>query len=156
MLVIGGAFGIVMRTGTVDNGILALIRHTACTKVLFIPVLFVPLFASAVFLVLGEEAVVCNYHSPLAVVPGRAQHYFTVRQPFYLPPKLAFASSWMNLLRSRRPWSRRAVLFQPGPRIVVRIVATLITGFTLVHASRVKRIRCRPASTNPIATRTAG
>ncbi|XPE50913.1 hypothetical protein ACNKHX_14370 [Shigella flexneri] len=28
MLVIGGAFGIVMRTGTVDNGILALIGHT--------------------------------------------------------------------------------------------------------------------------------
>lgn len=28
MLVIGGAFGIVMRTGTIDNGILALIRHT--------------------------------------------------------------------------------------------------------------------------------
>ncbi len=32
MLVIGGAFGIVMRTGTVDNGILALIRHTRVTK----------------------------------------------------------------------------------------------------------------------------
>ncbi len=32
MLVIGGAFGIVMRTGTVDNGILALIRHTRATK----------------------------------------------------------------------------------------------------------------------------
>lgn len=41
MLVIGGAFGIVMRTGTVDNGILALIRHTRGNEVLFIPVLFV-------------------------------------------------------------------------------------------------------------------
>lgn len=32
MLVIGGAFGIVMRTGTIDNGILALIRHTRGMK----------------------------------------------------------------------------------------------------------------------------
>ncbi|MDI8993147.1 hypothetical protein MJI20_31205, partial [Salmonella enterica subsp. enterica serovar Anatum] len=32
---------IVMRTGTVDNGILALIRHTRGNEVLFIPVLFV-------------------------------------------------------------------------------------------------------------------
>ncbi len=38
MLVIGGAFGIVMRTGTIDNGILALIRHTRGNEVLFIPV----------------------------------------------------------------------------------------------------------------------
>ncbi|SUX66244.1 C4-dicarboxylate anaerobic transporter [Citrobacter amalonaticus] len=41
MLVIGGAFGIVMRTGTIDNGILALIRHTKGNEVLFIPVLFI-------------------------------------------------------------------------------------------------------------------
>ncbi len=37
MLVIGGAFGIVMRTGTIDNGILALIRHTRGNEILFIP-----------------------------------------------------------------------------------------------------------------------
>lgn len=35
MLVIGGAFGIVMRTGTIDNGILALIRHTRGNEILF-------------------------------------------------------------------------------------------------------------------------
>ena len=41
MLVIGGAFGIVMRTGTIDNGILALIRHTAEMKFsLFLRCLF--------------------------------------------------------------------------------------------------------------------
>ena len=41
MLVIGGAFGIVMRTGTIDNGILALIRHTRGNEILFIPALFI-------------------------------------------------------------------------------------------------------------------
>ncbi|MFA0350878.1 hypothetical protein AB4486_28645, partial [Vibrio sp. 10N.222.55.C6] len=40
MLVIGGAFGIVMRTGTIDNGILRLIDKTKGSQSLFIPVLF--------------------------------------------------------------------------------------------------------------------
>lgn len=40
MLVIGGAFGIVMRTGTIDNGILRLIDKTKGNELLFIPVMF--------------------------------------------------------------------------------------------------------------------
>lgn len=39
MLVIGGAFGVVMRTGTIDNGILRLIDKTKGNEALFIPVL---------------------------------------------------------------------------------------------------------------------
>ncbi len=57
MLVIGGAFGIVMRTGTVDNGILALIRHTRGNEVLFIPVLFVLFSLGGAVFGMGEEAV---------------------------------------------------------------------------------------------------
>jgi uncharacterized ion transporter superfamily protein YfcC len=56
MLVIGGAFGIVMRTGTIDNGILALIRHTRAT-VLFIPVLFILFSLGGAVFGMGEEAV---------------------------------------------------------------------------------------------------
>ncbi len=64
MLVIGGAFGIVMRTGTVDNGILALIRHTRGNEVLFIPVLFV-LFSLGRRIWHGRRGGrLCNYHSP--------------------------------------------------------------------------------------------
>lgn len=57
MLVIGGAFGIVMRTGTIDNGILALIRHTRGNEVLFIPVLFVLFSLGGAVFGMGEEAV---------------------------------------------------------------------------------------------------
>ena len=53
MLVIGGAFGIVMRTGTIDNGILALIRHTRGNEILFIPALFI-LFSIQLLLSLSE------------------------------------------------------------------------------------------------------
>ena len=41
MLVIGGAFGIVMATATIDNGILKLIDITQGKQGLFIPVIFV-------------------------------------------------------------------------------------------------------------------
>jgi len=57
MLVIGGAFGIVMRTGTIDNGILALIRHTKGNEVLFIPVLFILFSLGGAVFGMGEEAV---------------------------------------------------------------------------------------------------
>lgn len=40
MLVIGGAFGIVMRTGTIDNGILRLIDKLAATKYSLFPPCF--------------------------------------------------------------------------------------------------------------------
>lgn len=41
MLVIGGSFGVVMATGTIDNGILKLIDKTRGNEALFIPVIFV-------------------------------------------------------------------------------------------------------------------
>lgn len=64
MLVIGGAFGIVMRTGTVDNGILALIRHTRGNEVLFIPVLFI-LFSLGGSIWHGRRGGrLCDYHCP--------------------------------------------------------------------------------------------
>ncbi len=55
MLVIGGAFGIVMRTGTIDNGILALIRHTRGNEILFIPALFILFHLAARYLVWGKR-----------------------------------------------------------------------------------------------------
>ncbi len=57
MLVIGGAFGIVMRTGTIDNGILALIRHTRGNELLFIPALFILFSLGGAVFGMGEEAV---------------------------------------------------------------------------------------------------
>ncbi len=57
MLVIGGAFGIVMRTGTIDNGILALIRHTRGNEILFIPALFILFSLGGAIFGMGEEAV---------------------------------------------------------------------------------------------------
>ncbi|EIL4493283.1 putative basic amino acid antiporter YfcC [Salmonella enterica] len=137
MLVIGGAFGIVMRTGTVDNGILALIRHTRGNEVLFIPVLFVLFSLGGAVFGMGEEAVA---FAPLMVRLGYDS--ITTVLVTYIATQIGFASSWMNpfCVVVAQGIAGVPVLSGSGLRIVVWIVATLIgLVFTLVYASRVKK-----------------
>lgn len=95
MLVIGGAFGIVMRTGTIDNGILALIRHTHGNEVLFIPVLFLLFFLGGAVFGMGEEAVAfAIIIAPLMVRLGYDS--ITTVLVTYIATQIGFASSWMN------------------------------------------------------------
>ena len=118
MLVIGGAFGIVMRTGTIDNGILALIRHTRGNEILFIPALFILFSLGGAIFGMGEEAVAfAIIIAPLMVRLGYDS--ITTVLVTYIATQIGFASSWMN------------------PFCVV--VAQGIAGFTMVYASRVKK-----------------
>lgn len=154
MLVIGGAFGIVMRTGTVDNGILALIRHTRGNEVLFIPVLFVLFSLGGAVFGMGEEAVAfAIIIAPLMVRLGYDS--ITTVLVTYIATQIGFASSWMNpfCVVVAQGIAGVPVLSGSGLRIVVWIVATLI-GLVFnagLRLTREKRIRCCPASTNPIA-----
>lgn len=141
MLVIGGAFGIVMRTGTVDNGILALIRHTRGNEVLFIPVLFVLFSLGGAVFGMGEEAVAfAIIIAPLMVRLGYDS--ITTVLVTYIATQIGFASSWMNpfCVVVAQGIAGVPILSGSGLRIVVWIVATLIgLVFTLVYASRVKK-----------------
>lgn len=141
MLVIGGAFGIVMRTGTVDNGILALIRHTRGNEVLFIPVLFVLFSLGGAVFGMGEEAVAfAIIIAPLMVRLGYDS--ITTVLVTYIATQIGFASSWMNpfCVVVAQGIAGVPVLSGSGLRIVVWVVATLIgLVFTLVYASRVKK-----------------
>ncbi|HAB5617000.1 TPA_asm: putative basic amino acid antiporter YfcC [Salmonella enterica subsp. enterica serovar Dublin] len=141
MLVIGGAFGIVMRTGTVDNGILALIRHTRGNEVLFIPVLFVLFSLGGAVFGMGEEAVAfAIIIAPLMVRLGYDS--ITTVLVTYIATQIGFASSWMNpfCVVVAQGIAGVPVLSGSGLRIAVWIVATLIgLVFTLVYASRVKK-----------------
>lgn len=102
MLVIGGAFGIVMRTGTIDNGILALIRHTRGNEVLFIPVLFILFSLGGAVFGMGEEAVAfAIIIAPLMVRLGYDS--ITTVLVTYIATQIGFASSWMSpILRGGR------------------------------------------------------
>lgn len=95
MLVIGGAFGIVMRTGTIDNGILALIRHTRGNEILFIPALFILFSLGGAIFGMGEEAVAfAIIIAPLMVRLGYDS--ITTVLVTYIATQIGFASSWMN------------------------------------------------------------
>lgn len=141
MLVIGGAFGIVMRTGTIDNGILALIRHTRGNEVLFIPVLFILFSLGGAVFGMGEEAVAfAIIIAPLMVRLGYDS--ITTVLVTYIATQIGFASSWMNPFlrggRARYCGSTGALWFRL--RIAVWVIATLIgLTFTLAYAARIKK-----------------
>ncbi|QYJ96326.1 putative basic amino acid antiporter YfcC [Shewanella alkalitolerans] len=95
MLVIGGAFGIVMETGTIDNGIIRLIDKTQGNERLFIPVLFILFSLGGAVFGMGEEAIafaiiIC----PLMIRLGFDG--ITTVMVTYVATQVGFASSWMN------------------------------------------------------------
>ncbi|EFL3980887.1 putative basic amino acid antiporter YfcC [Escherichia coli] len=127
MLVIGGAFGIVMRTGTIDNGILALIRHTRGNEILFIPALFILFSLGGAVFGMGEEAVAfAIIIAPLMVRLGYDS--ITTVLVTYIATQIGFASSWMNpfCVVVAQGIAGVPVLSGSGLRIVVWVIATLI------------------------------
>lgn len=95
MLVIGGAFGVVMETGTIDNGILRLIDKTRGNEGLFIPVIFTLFSLGGAVFGMGEEAIafaiiIC----PLMIRLGFDG--ITTVMVTYVATQIGFASSWMN------------------------------------------------------------
>lgn len=95
MLVIGGSFGVVMATGTIDNGILKLIDRTRGNEAIFIPVLFCLFSLGGAVFGMGEEAIafaiiIC----PLMIRLG--YDGITTVMVTYAATQIGFASSWMN------------------------------------------------------------
>ncbi|NQZ86872.1 MAG: putative basic amino acid antiporter YfcC [Colwellia sp.] len=95
IILTGGAFGIIMKTRAIDNGIMALIVKTQKLEQAFIPILFVLFsFAGAIF-GMGEEAIAfCIVLFPLM----RAIGYdgITTVLVTYVATQIGFATSWMN------------------------------------------------------------
>ncbi|MDU5730298.1 MAG: basic amino acid antiporter, partial [Citrobacter freundii] len=113
MLVIGGAFGIVMRTGTIGGAVFGM----------------------------GEEAVAfAIIIAPLMVRLGYDS--ITTVLVTYIATQIGFASSWMNpfCVVVAQGIAGVPVLSGSGLRIVVWVVATMIgLTFTLAYAARIKK-----------------
>jgi len=141
IILTGGAFGIIMRTRAIDNGILALIEKTKNLEQAFIPLLFVLFsFAGAIF-GMGEEAIAfCIVLFPLM----RAIGYdgITTVLVTYVATQIGFATSWMN------PFSVAIAQGIAGLplmsalefRLVLWLVFTIIgVVFTMRYASKIKK-----------------
>ncbi|MFG6247432.1 putative basic amino acid antiporter YfcC, partial [Vibrio diabolicus] len=140
MLVIGGAFGVVMRTGTIDNGILRLIDKTKGNEALFIPVLFLLFSLGGAVFGMGEEAVAfAIIIAPLMVRLG--YDGITTVMVTYVATQIGFATSWMNPFSVAIAQGIAGVPVLSGMTVRMGLWAgfTLIgIAFTMIYAARVK------------------
>lgn len=140
IILTGGAFGIIMRTQAIDNGILALIDKTQKMEQVFIPILFVLFsFAGAIF-GMGEEAIAfCIVLLPLM----RAIGYdgITTVLVTYVATQIGFATSWMNPFSVAIAQGIAGLPLMSGLefRLVLWTVFTAIgVGFTMHYARKIK------------------
>ncbi|MBY5993646.1 putative basic amino acid antiporter YfcC [Ferrimonas balearica] len=140
MLVIGGAFGVVMRTGTIDNGILRLIDKTRGNEALFIPVMFSLFSLGGAVFGMGEEAVAfAIIIAPLMIRLG--YDGITTVMVTYVATQVGFAASWMNpfSVAVAQGVAGIPVLSGAGLRIGLWVGFTLVgIAFTMWYARGVK------------------
>ncbi len=141
ILVIGGAFGIVMRTGAVDAGIHAMIRRTKGREIILIPVLFTLFSLGGAVFGMGEEAIpFAMVVVPLTIAMG----YDAVVAVCvtYVATQIGFATSWMNPFGLVIAQGIAGVPVLSGAffRMIMWVVFTAAgTIYTLVYARKIKR-----------------
>jgi len=140
IILTGGAFGIVMKTGAVDNGVLALISKTQKLEVLFIPILFTLFSLGGAIFGMGEEAIAfCIVLLPLMLAIGYDS--ITTVMVTYVATQIGFAASWMNPFSVAIAQGIADVPLMSGMefRIVMWVVLTAFgVIFTMRYAANVK------------------
>lgn len=141
ILVVGGAFGIIIRTGAVDAGIINIISKYRNADMILIPALFLAFSAGGAIFGMGEEAI------PFAmiVVPLMISLGYDAIVGIlvtYGATQISFATSWMN------PFSvaiaQGIAGIQVGSGSTFRVVMWIIfTGlgivFTMLYGKRIKK-----------------
>lgn len=95
ILVVGGAFGIVMQSGAIHNGILALVNKTKGSDWVILPLMFVLFSLGGAIFGMGEEAIAfCIILVPLVIALG--YDAITGVLITYIATQIGFATSWMN------------------------------------------------------------
>lgn len=95
ILLVGGAFGIIVRTHSVERGILALIQRTQKYDQLFLVLLFFVFSLGGAVFGMGEEAIAfCLVLLPVMTRLGYDK--VTVVLVTYVATQIGFAASWMN------------------------------------------------------------
>ena len=140
ILLTGGAFGIIMRTGAIHNGILALIEKTKNIEALFIPLMFALFSLGGAIFGMGEEAIAfCIVLLPLMYALG--YDAITTVLVTYVATQIGFAASWMNPFSIAIAQGIADIPIMSGKeyRIALWVVLTLFGMlFTMRYAKRVK------------------
>ena len=141
ILVIGGSFGIVLRTGAVESGIMNMIRKTKGKEKLLIPALFCLFSLGGAVFGMGEEALpFLMILLPIVIAMG--YDGVTAVLITYVATQIGFGTSWMNPFSVAIAQGIAGVPVFSGAafRIVLWVVFTL-TGavMTTLHANRIKK-----------------
>lgn len=95
ILVVGGAFGIILKTGAVESGILSMISKTKGKEVVLIPLLFLLFSLGGAVFGMGEEAIpFAMIIVPLVIAMG--YDAIVGIMITYVATQIGFATSWMN------------------------------------------------------------
>lgn len=141
ILIVGGAFGIILKTGAVETGIYSMINKSKNSDLIMIPVLFVLFSLGGAVFGMGEEAI------PFAmliipIVVGMGYDSITGILLTYIPTQIGFATSWMNpfSVAVAQGVSGIPVLSGAGYRIFMWAFFTLFgVVYTVMYAKKVKK-----------------
>jgi len=141
ILIAGGSFGVVLRTGAVENGILTMISKTKGKEALLIPLLFLLFSLGGAIFGMGEEAI------PLAMVIVPiviAMGYDAVTGILitYGATQIGFATSWMNPFSVAVAQGVAGIPLLSGAlfRIIMWSFFTLLgIAFTWIYARRIHK-----------------
>nr|WP_241634223.1 putative basic amino acid antiporter YfcC [Fusobacterium gastrosuis] len=141
ILIVGGAFGIILKTGAVETGIYSMINKSKNSELLMIPLLFVLFSLGGAVFGMGEEAI------PFAmlIIPilvGMGYDSVTGILITYISTQIGFATSWMNpfSVAVAQGVSGIPVLSGAGYRIFIWCFFTTFgVIYTLWYAKKVKK-----------------
>lgn len=141
ILVIGGAFGIILKTGAVERGILSMIKRTKGKEVLLIPILFTLFSLGGAVFGMGEESIpFAMILVPMVIAMG--YDAIVGIMITYVATQIGFATSWMNpfSVAIAQGVAGVPVLSGAGYRMLMWIVFTAVgVIFTWVYAKKIKK-----------------
>ena len=141
ILITGGAFGIIMQTGAINNGIMALITRTQKVAWLFLPLLFTLFSLGGAVFGMGEESIAfCIVLLPIMKQLGYDAKVTVLTT--YVATQIGFATSWMNPFSIAIAQSIAEIPVFSGAsfRMLAWLVFTLVgLAFTLHYARSSRR-----------------
>lgn len=141
ILVVGGAFGIVLRTGAVEAGIMRVIDITKGREILLIPLLITLFSLGGAVFGMGEEAIpFVMILVPMFIALGYDAIVGIMCS--YVATQIGFGSSWMNpfSLAIAQGVAGIPVMSGAGFRIVLWVLFTGIAiVFTMRYAMKIKK-----------------
>ena len=141
LLIIGGSFGIIIRTGAVEAGVLNLIKKTKGKEFLLIPLIFILFSLGGAVFGMGEEALpFAMILVPVMVAMG----YDSVVGVLitYCATQIGFGASWMNpfSLAIAQGIADVPVFSGSGFRLVLWFLFTgLGAGMTMLYARKIHK-----------------